>query len=171
MYAHWEGFVKDASIYYLRYLSDGPLDVGKLKSCFAAVALNSDIRTSGQARRVSLHAKLVDLFRSLDGPPPKMRRLPVKRVISTRSNLKGVVLREIAATLGINYSRFELKEKSVIDRLVQFRNLIAHGDGLPVSQADYVDLHTEIIALMDIYKDLIQDATSNDRHLRLRRGD
>jgi hypothetical protein len=77
-----------------------------------------------------------------------------------------VGLREITTTLGIDYTVFELKEKPVINRLVKFRNQIAHGNGLPVSQVDYANLHTEIIALMDIYKDLILDAANNDRHLR-----
>lgn len=166
MYAHWEGFIKDASISYLTYLAGNALEVGKLKSCFVAVALSGDIRTSGQSKKISAQASLVELIRSLDQPPPLTKRLLAKGVISTKSNLKGVVLREIAATLGIDYSLFELKEKPVIDRLVRFRNMIAHGDGLPVSQADYSDLHTEIIALMDAYKNLVQDAASNDRHLR-----
>jgi shikimate kinase len=92
--------------------------------------------------------------------------MPVKQVISTRSNLKSAVLKEIAATLSIDYSGFELKEKPVIDRLVKLRNTIAHGGGMPVSQADYTDLHNEIISLMDHYKSLIEDAADNDRHLR-----
>jgi MAE_28990/MAE_18760-like HEPN len=169
MYAHWEGFVKDASIYYLTYLASVPLEVGKLKSCLVAVALSGDIRASGKATRISVRARVVDLFRSLEQPPPAppvMRRMPVKRVIATRSNLKGEVLREIAATIGIDYSAFALKEKPVIDRLVQLRNKIAHGIGVPVAQADYVSLHNEIIALMDHYRTLIQDAADNDRHLR-----
>jgi hypothetical protein len=166
MYAHWEGFIKDASEFYLRYLADSLQDVGKLKSCFVAIALNDDIRVYGPAKAISVQSKLVEVLRSLDQPPSMMKRLRSKGVISTRSNLKGEVLREITATLGIDYSRFELKEKPVIDRLVQFRNSIAHGDGRPVSQGDYADLHTEIILLMDAYKDLIQDAASNNRHLR-----
>jgi hypothetical protein len=166
MYAHWEGFVKDSSLYYLKYLADDPAEVGKLKSCFVAVALNRDFLQSGQAKRVSVRAGLVELLRSLHQPPPIKRRLPIRGVISTKSNLKGVVLREITATLGIEYSDFELKEKPVIDRLVHFRNTIAHGGGMPVSQAEYANLHTEIIVLMDRYKDLLEDAAHNDKHLQ-----
>lgn len=166
MYAHWEGFIKDASVSYLTYLADDEIELGKLRSCFVAVALNGEIRTAGKAAKVSTHCRLVDALRSLNGPPPVMKRLPFRRVVSTRSNLKGAVLREIAATLGIDYSQFELKEKPVIDRLVTFRNSIAHGDGRPVSESEYSELHAEIIKLMDAFKDLIQDAAANDRHLR-----
>ena len=95
-----------------------------------------------------------------------MRKLPTRRVISTRSNLKGHVLREITAALGLDYSPFELKETPIINRLVTFRNTIAHGGGIPISPADYNALHAEIITIMDDYKDLIQDAADNSRHLR-----
>ncbi|HEY3967083.1 MAG TPA: MAE_28990/MAE_18760 family HEPN-like nuclease [Planctomycetaceae bacterium] len=166
MYAHWEGFVKDASSFYLNYLANGVVEIGKLKSCFVAIALRGDIREAGQAKKISAHTRLLDLLRSLDQPPPKTKRLPTTRVVSTKSNLKGAVLREIAATLGIDYSPFELKEKPVIDRLVRLRNTIAHGGGLPVAIGDYSTLHIETIGLMDIYRDLVQDAADNQRHLR-----
>ena len=166
MYAHWEGFIKDASVYYLTYLSSSAIEIATLRSCFAAIALGGEIKTAGQARKVSIHARLIDRFRSLEIPPPAKKRLPVAGVISTRSNLKSQVLREITTTLGLDYTPFQLKEKSVIDRLVRFRNSIAHGNGLAVQQADYNDLHVETVALLDKYKDLIEDAAINNRHLK-----
>jgi hypothetical protein len=86
-------------------------------------------------------------------------------VISTHSNLKSTVLREIAATLGLDYTPFELK-KVVIDRLVMFRNSVAHGTGQSISDSDYNTLHTETIFLMDNYKDLIEDAAYHSRHVK-----
>ncbi|HXF15859.1 MAG TPA: MAE_28990/MAE_18760 family HEPN-like nuclease [Burkholderiales bacterium] len=166
LYAHWEGFVKDTSNSYLKYLARGTMEVGKLKSCFVAIALSGDILSAGQAKKTSSHARLVDIVRDLGTPPPATKRIPTKGVISTRSNLKGEVLREIAATLGIDYAPFALKEKPVIDRLVQYRNSIVHGKGLPIQQNEYEELHREIISLMDTYKDLIQDAADGDGHLR-----
>lgn len=166
MYAHWEGFVKDASVLYLKFLSSRAVEVGKLKSCFVAVALRSSIYVAGQTRKKSHHSNLVELLRSIDSPPPKMQRIPVHGVITTRSNLKGPVFREIAMTLGIDYGAFELKEKPIINRLAEFRNSIAHGAGRAVSKPDYDTLHTETIILMDAYKDSIQDAADNDRHFR-----
>jgi len=166
MYAHWEGFVKDASRLYLTYVANNPLDLGKTKSCFVAVALRGDIKAAGLANKNSSHAGLVDYLRVMDAAPPKMRRLPIQHAISTRSNLKGPVLREITATLGLDYSHFELKERPIINRLATFRNTIAHGGGLPVEATEYNALHAETISLMDAYKDLIQDAADNNRHFR-----
>lgn len=166
MYAHWEGFVKDASKFYLAYLSKNLIDLGTLKSCFVAATFHGDIRSAGLAKKNSSHARLVELLRSVDSPPSKMRRMPTKRVVSTRSNLKGTVLREITSTLGLDYSPFELKETPVINRLVRFRNTIAHGGGIRILLTDYNALHGETIVLMDTYRDLIQDAADNDGHLR-----
>jgi hypothetical protein len=166
LYAHWEGFIKDASNYYLTYLSNMPLVVANLRSCFVAIALSGEIRRAGLAKATSVHAELVDLFRSIESPPFLQRRLRVKKVISTKSNLKSGVLREITATLGLDYTPFQLKEHAVIDRLVGFRNSIAHGQGIPISKPDYDDLHTEVIALLDKFKDLIADAATADAHVR-----
>jgi hypothetical protein len=166
MYAHWEGFVKDASKFYVSYLADSPVDPAKIKSCFVAIMLYSDIIQAGQARKKSVHARLVEQLRVLDAPPAKMRRMPTKGVFSTRSNLKGAALREITATLGLDYSSFVLKETPVINKLVDHRNTIAHGGGMPIPSSDYNALHSEVIVLLDTYRDLIQDAADNDKHLR-----
>lgn len=166
MYAHWEGFIKDASNIYLKYLSNSPIELTRLRPCFVAIALAGEIRTAGQANKATSHARLVEIFRSMDLPPPLQKRLPWRNVISTRSNLKSSVLREIAATLGLDYTPFELKEKAVIDRLVAFRNSVAHGAGQPISQPDYDTLHVETIDLLDKYRDLIEDAAFNQRHIR-----
>ena len=165
LYAHWEGFVKDASNMYLAYLTNALADLGALKSCFVAIALRRQISLAGQAKRTSLGIRLVEYLRSLDSPPAKKGRIP-RQAVSTRSNLKGVVLREIAATLGLDYSRFELKETPIINHLVELRNTIAHGGGVPIDLADYNSLHSDVIVLLDDYRDVIQDAADNDKHLR-----
>ena len=67
-------------------------DHGRQEWRFVAIALSGEIKTAGQAKKISSHAKLVELFRSIDSPPPPQRRIPWKNVISTRSNLKSAVL-------------------------------------------------------------------------------
>ncbi|MFO0952420.1 MAG: MAE_28990/MAE_18760 family HEPN-like nuclease [Isosphaeraceae bacterium] len=166
LYAHWEGFIKDASNTYLLYIGNQPIELTLLRPCFVAIALGSEIRVAGQAKKTSIHSKLVELFRTIDSPPPLRRRVPWKNVIATHSNLKSTVLREITATLGLDYAPFELKEKAVIDRLVKFRNSVAHGVGQPILQADYDTLHVETIGLLDQFRDLVEDAAFNNSHLR-----
>lgn len=166
LYAHWEGFIKDASHIYLKYLSNTPLELTRLKPCFVALALGGEIKLAGRANKTSSHALLVEKFLLIDTPPYLQQRIPWKNVISTRSNLKSEVLREIAAALGLDYSPFELKEKAVIDRLVHFRNSVAHGEGQSISEEDYNTLHTETIDLLNKFRDSIEDAAYHDRHLR-----
>ncbi len=115
-----------------------------------AIAVGGEIRIAGQANKVSSHARLVEFFQSIQTPPLQQRRLPWKNVISTRSNLKSAVLREIVLTLGLDFSPFELKEKSVIDRLATLRNSVAHGHGQPIRETDYNLLHRETIVLLDV---------------------
>lgn len=166
LYAHWEGFIKDASSIYLKYLSNSPVEPSRLRPCFVAIALAGEIKSAGQSRKTSMHSRLVELFRSIDAPSYEQIRLPWRNVVSTRSNLKSDVLREIAATLGLDYTPFQSKEKSVIDRLVELRNSVAHGQRLAIPRADYDSLHTETIGLLDRYRDLIEEAAHENKHLR-----
>lgn len=166
LYAHWEGFIKDASQIYLKYLSNTPLELSRLKPCFVALAMGGEIKEAGRANKTSSHIQLVEKFRRIESQSYPQQRIPWKNVISTRSNLKSEVLREIAAALGLDYSPFELKEKAVIDRLVNFRNSVAHGEGQAISTVDYGVLHSETIELLNIFRDSIEDAAYHDKHLR-----
>ncbi|HEX7377279.1 MAG TPA: MAE_28990/MAE_18760 family HEPN-like nuclease, partial [Pirellulales bacterium] len=56
---------------------------------------------------------------------------------------------------------FATKEKLIDERLLKHRNQIAHGQFLIVTVADYVELHDEILAIMqDFYNQIDNAATS-----------
>jgi hypothetical protein len=45
VYAHWEGFIKAASISYLEYVNSLGLTYGELKTCFAVLGMKSHLNT------------------------------------------------------------------------------------------------------------------------------
>ena len=65
-------------------------------------------------------------------------------------------------TLGLDYAPFELKEKTVIERLREARNSIAHGRYFDVDATEYDRLHKEVLGMIDEYTRQIHIAV----HLR-----
>jgi hypothetical protein len=80
------------------------------------------------------------------------------RQIETDSNLNSKVLYRITQHLGIDYQRFQSKEKLIDERLVKNRNEIAHGKNLSIDYEMFNDLHQEIFILMDCFKIEIENA-------------
>jgi hypothetical protein len=161
LYSHWEGFVKEAGTSYLEFVSRQSLELGQLKSSFLAVSIRRQISQCASAKSVSLHRLLVDRIRSGLANPAN---LPWKKIIKTRSNLKAANLKEIIDILDLDYGPFELKAKPVINKLVDTRNGIAHGEGIPVDPTEYADLHTEIIILLNEFKSQVQTAASTKKY-------
>ena len=57
----------------------------------------------------------------------------------------------------MDYSPYEIKEKIIDETLLRSRNEIAHGQYLLIQFDQYIELHHEIISLMDLFKDQIEN--------------
>lgn len=155
LYAHWEGFVKEAGTAYLEMVSRQRRPQGDLLPNFVAIARRDSIQRLAASNSVSHHAELIRSVREGDAD---LLKVPWRGVLRTRSNLKYDVLLEILATLGFDSGPYALMAKPVIDALVKRRNGIAHGEGLPVSIADYHHFHSGTITLLDTFRDQLSDA-------------
>lgn len=161
LYAHWEGFVKDAGTAYLEFVARQGLNLNQLATNFVAVTMVPMIQATGQSRKPSTYKKIIDRLTTDSAKPAKMGW---KGVVKTRSNLKSDVLKDIVATLALDFSPFETKAKPVIDKLVGARNGVAHGEGIRVEYDDYIALHSDVIVLLDEFKTQLQDAASTGRY-------
>jgi hypothetical protein len=93
-------------------------------------------------------------------------RLLWEGAIHTKANLSADRLREIVLTLGLDYGPFEVKEKTVIERLREARNSIAHGRFLNVDEAEFERLYREILGMLDEYRTQIDNAAQLRRYRR-----
>ncbi|MBD3398671.1 hypothetical protein GF413_06405 [Candidatus Micrarchaeota archaeon] len=64
--------------------------------------------------------------------------------------------------MGIDYSKIELKETILDKVLLHYRNNIAHGKQLEVDFSRYLDLHSEVIEIMEIIGREISKATDKE---------
>lgn len=163
MYAHFEGFTKRAGSAYLEYVAAQRLKYNEIASNFLAVALCDLIAPFSGSRKASSYSSAVDLLLQQG---EARARVPYKTAIDTESNLSSKVLRDIAFTLGLDYSPYESKEKLIDSRLLGKRNHIAHGDEIALDDVDYDELHSSVIEMMNCLRNQIENAAAMKAYAR-----
>jgi hypothetical protein len=156
LYAHWEGFVKKSSQYYLEYVASQRLPYEKLTANFIALTLKSKFSELGANVKLSAGINLANFFcNSLS----KQSNIPYKSGVDTQSNLSSTVLIDIITILGLDISGFETRFKFIDSNLVNPRNHIAHGQKLDISINDYQELHVNVLALIEGFRNEIENAS------------
>lgn len=163
LYAHWEGFIKKSGTHYLEFVGNQGKKASELKSNFIAIKMKSRLDEASKSAKASTSAELVEFFRS------KLNdrlRLPHKGIVDTESNLSSKVLREIIWILGLSMSHYETKSQLIDSSLVSRRNHIAHGSALDINLDEYLQLHDDVMSLIDEFRNQLQNAVATDAFLQ-----
>ena len=155
MYAHWEGFSKNASMAYIEFVSNRQLPFKELKRNFLAIYVKKRFHEASSSKKIHAFNEIVDFF--LDDLNSKSN-LPKSGVINTRSNLSSEVLREMIKVLGLDYTPFLTKENLIDIKLLKRRNSIAHGEYLDLDEEEYEQLFRNIILLMDEFRNQVDNS-------------
>lgn len=161
LYAHWEGFVKKASTHYLEFVRMQRLKNKELSSNFVAMMVCQQFCNNVLSKKSSQYEGITNFFLQNQDERATFTH---KEVIDTESNLKSKVLKEIIWTLGLDYSFFEPLEKLIDAVLLGKRNAIAHGEQEPISQKDYLDLHTKVVEMMENFRTEIENAAVGGKY-------
>ncbi|MEG4943581.1 MAE_28990/MAE_18760 family HEPN-like nuclease [Microcoleus sp. F4-D5] len=162
LYSHWEGFVKLAANSYLEYIISKKLTYQELSSNFLALAMKEKLKEAKQTNKPSLYIPICDFFIS----ELNQRCLLPKDVISTGSNLSSEILKEITYILGIDFSIYSTKSVLIDTKLLKTRNEIAHGEYSVFDRAEYLEVHKEILEMLDIFCTQIENAASQKKFRR-----
>ncbi|NES82458.1 MAG: hypothetical protein F6K10_14210 [Moorea sp. SIO2B7] len=162
LYAHWEGFIKLAANSYLEYVRMQTLCYEELASNFLALAMKEKLKEAKETNKPSLYIPVCDFFlEELN----KRCSLP-KDAISTASNLSSEIFKEITHTLGIDFSPYSTKSVLIDTKLLKTRNEIAHGEYSIFDREEYLELHTQVISILDIFRNQIENAAINKDYMR-----
>lgn len=170
LYAHWEGFVKSASIAYVEFVMRQNLNHDNLSTNFVAMAIRDKIVNWKEGDQTTIYLEVAELL---------MERASEKclvqweKAISTKSNLKSIVFRDIVRSLGLSYDPLYESRENLIDAvLVHYRNNIAHGSGkdLLIDKVEYGELHKKIIEIMDLFLNQIENAAVLKQYLSKKRN-
>jgi hypothetical protein len=152
LYAHWEGFIKNAAEYYLVYIKNQKLNLNELSSNILALALKQKMREFDATNKATYHVQFINFFKN---NLSNKAIFSESEAIKTGSNLNSAILKEILATIGIDFSFYELKSNLIDGQLLNYRNSIAHGNYLPVDKGEYENLHAEVLIMLDcIFNDI-----------------
>jgi hypothetical protein len=154
IYAHWEGFIKEASEYYLNYITIKKIPYREISKNFITLSLYNRIKNANNFE--DLHDQICKLFN--DG---EICKIPYQKVLDTNSNLNSKVLRNFIISLGFDYSHYKTKEKFIDKNLLATRNEIAHGEYKLITYDDFFEVYSLVLPLMDYFKTQICNAVIN----------
>ena len=157
LYAHWEGFVKAVATRYVSFVASRGLRYSDLSPNFVALGFRPKIVVAGQSKKPTAHTELTKSFLS---DLSEVANLDWRNAVGTRSNLNSEVLTEILCLLGLDEKGYLLKKQLLDQRLVQKRNLIAHGKRVEIQAEDYNELHDEMIQLLQKFRTDVEDAAA-----------
>ncbi len=75
-------------------------------------------------------------------------------------------MKEITHILGIDFSPYSTKSMLIDFKLLKTRNEIAHGEYSVFDKEEYIELHVEVIAMLDIFRNQIENAAINKDYMR-----
>lgn len=159
LYSHWEGYVKKVFEGFFYYLNFKALKHKDLKINLIALSSSKEIAHNLSHKKFNSYLKSVKYI--LEDCNEKKFKINIETCVDTRSNLNVDILDELLNMLGINTDYFSNNILHIDNRLLKYRNAIAHGertDNNPeyfVSAEDFDDLYEKINELTDYFEDII----------------
>lgn len=163
LYAHWEGFIKNAAQFYLIYVSSKKLKYNVLKANFVAIAMKEKVKQFEESNKSTIHTEVVNFILEQS---TETSVIPTDKIIRTGSNLKSDIFIEIMATLGLDCKPYELNFNLIDLELLSRRNSIAHGEALDITESDFELLYNEVTSMINIFEAQIINAAVLQEYLR-----
>lgn len=144
IYSIWEGYIKNTFDLYIRELNNLNLTADLTNRNLLTHILSSYDKLCLENPRMNFKKKLefVNFYQEKIGQP-----LIINNKLPTKSNIDFDVVNEIL--LRFNIDLLPITYKPSLNKLLKFRNSIAHGDSsIPVSRDDIGEFATLVIDLM-----------------------
>lgn len=159
LYAHWEGYVKKVCEGFFCYMNFKGLKYSQLQPNFMALGVSEEFNWNFPQKKYSSYAKAVTFV--LNKAQERNFNIDVSARVDTKSNLNYEVLLNLLNMLGVVYEHFENNQHHIDNRLLKYRNAIAHGErtdnnpDLNITFDDFTDLDSRIGELMDHFETLV----------------
>lgn len=140
IYAHWEGYVVSSLKLLIGHLNSLKLSPSEVPTNLIVLGLGTKYNSlSGKQsfdQKIVFTDSFIEIFK---------QAIKFQKDIDTKSNLNGNVLKELCAVFGFNFNAF----KDVIgdiEKIVMFRNRIAHGENSILPDSENIEKYILSIA-------------------------
>ncbi|MGA3561823.1 MAE_28990/MAE_18760 family HEPN-like nuclease [Melissospora conviva] len=159
-YAHWEGFVKQASIHYVRYLNSQNLPVSALKRELQAACLVSQFKRARESLKVRF---LGEVLHDIDRIRQGVFRVSPEKIVDTESNLTSSAFGDLVQGIGLDYlDEYRTRGPFIDTKLVYGRHQVAHGELATFSTTEIVDRIEAVAKLLDRYSQQLFEAVRDN---------
>ena len=162
LYAHWEGYVKDSCQAYVDFVAKRRLKFNELNDGLLKISLEHLHKRTSSGDQAAIDA----LLEAIREPDRSRARIPKDSIVDTKSNLRASVLTQILECIGFDAGRFETKANLIDHRLCDGRNGIAHGRDLFPRATDFVELHAEVVSMLEDVRSMILSAAKMSEYRR-----
>lgn len=162
LYAHWEGFVKNTGKAYVNFVGKRKFRYDELSINFLALAIRQKIKYL----KVDDIASVINLVDFFENKMSDRSDGLSKEEVNTKSNLNSEVLQNILISLGLDSKSFVAKSNLIDFSLLANRNGIAHGRDVAIDEKAFVELLDEVLALMNEFRNQIDNSTSLGKYKR-----
>jgi HEPN superfamily protein len=165
LYAHWEGFIKEAASRYADFVRQRKLTYNDLSLNYVALAVAMVRRQASALDEAERDRRIVDVLLNQRNTRACLPRSEL--IVVTKQNLNGKVLQSITANIGINYRpEYAAAEIPVINAFVELRNKIAHGENRDVDPAMFLRFFDNVPRLMELFRNEIDNAVDMKSYRR-----
>lgn len=151
LYAHWEGFFKEACQGYVDYVAKRRLLYSELNDGFLESAIVALMKRTSSGERAGALA----LIESIRTPDRARARIPKNSIVDTKSNLRFAVLADVMKGVGFSHEKFSTKDKIIDKTLCDGRNSIAHGRDYFPAAGSFGELLSEVLEMMEDLRSII----------------
>ncbi|WP_326819481.1 MAE_28990/MAE_18760 family HEPN-like nuclease [Streptosporangium sp. NBC_01756] len=159
-YAHWEGFVKEASIKYIKYINGCALKASSLRLPLQAACISSHFKRALSSDKPRYLAEILD---AMDSRRQETFSIDPNKIVKTESNLSSVVFHDLVLGLGLDFLDIYETRRAFIDaKLLDARNQVAHGELVSFDAGEVIERIDGVISLIDHFSNQLIDGVSNN---------
>lgn len=160
IYAHWEGFVVSSLKVLLEYLNRLELPSKDVSTNLVVVGLGNSYRSLSGKQSFKQRVQFTDKFNEI-----LQEQIKFSKQIDTKSNLKSDILNDLCEMFSLDFSGFQ-EHSGDIDRLVNLRNSIAHGENSIIPSTENIEKYIDAVTRsMDVLTAEIQKFVEEEKYL------
>lgn len=164
LYAHWEGYVKEACQLYLEYIETSVATAKQLHPALLGYLWTPMLRPISGGLNFEHRKAVAECAQT--GVRKSVRFGDAEKAINTRSNLSFSVLDGIAKNLCLDVSSIASQRRR-LDAFVNMRNNIAHGfSPRALKYADFEEHAEVIVRLMEEFEQALGNSIQSRRFCR-----